>query len=184
MELETRNQIVTENLRLVEKLAKVKKKMVASPQVSYEDLVSAGYPALIEAADHYEQEKGPFETFASKRIKGAMSECVHDILRWGRRNTNRKTCKSGKSIPDGMSISSLDDLPPDYYDSSLVYYDGGDLFDSITQPLSELGRKVLRWYFVDGLTYKQIGEKLGVVESRVAQKVRKYKDQLRATYRT
>ena len=181
MELIKRNKIVVENMNLVERLARAKKRRVISPQVSYEDLVSAGYSALVEVTEKYDERVGPFDVYASKRISGAMTDCVYQILRWGRRNTTLKTERSGRSVPNGISMSSLGEL--NYCDSSLVYCDEDrDTFDDMVRTLPELGQTVLRWRYVDGLTYKQIGERLGVVESRVAQKVREYKDRLRAAY--
>ncbi len=155
-------QFTKENMLLVKKLAKIKKKTLNSPQIMYEDLVSEGCLALLQVKEKYDQSKGSLASYASKRIFGAMDEYAHQIFQWGKRHTET-------SVPKGNSMSSLTE---DY-----CYLDNG--FNRLIEDLPEEGQKILQWYYVDQLKYKEIGQKLGVTKSRVAQIVKSYLEKLR-----
>ncbi len=169
MKLEERNQLIEKHLPWVRKLAKAKKDKMPYPQISVEELVSAGNKALVEIADKYEESKGDFPAFAKKRILGEMtnelSRCAHAGYRM-----------------KPVFYQSLDNQQ----DSSLIYYDDSpeSLFDIVAMALPDPKKNglMLRWYFIDDLTFKQIGERLGLTESRVSQMFNFFKRQIRSTF--
>lgn len=163
MELQKRNKLILENIELVDKLARNKKRFNLSTRISLGDLLSAGYLALVEAAnnDKFDEKKGSFQKFASVRISGAMSNYIKSCYHWG------------KWMPPREKMLSIYEL-----DESLLYYDEkvGNSFEELIHPLPESGKYVMRLHYIHDLTYKQIGEKVGLSESRIAQKIQYWKE--------
>ena len=86
--LETRDELVMQNVALVKSLAQRLAQRLPS-QVEVEDLVSVGVLGLIEAAGRYKSSLGvPFEAFARRRIHGAMLDALRD-LDWAPRSLRR-----------------------------------------------------------------------------------------------
>ena len=86
--LETRDELVMQNVALVKSLAQRLAQRLPS-QVQVEDLVSAGVLGLIEAAGRYKSSLGvPFQAFARRRIHGAMLDALRD-LDWAPRSLRR-----------------------------------------------------------------------------------------------
>lgn len=83
-----RNMLVLENISLAEKIAKSRKRKLS--QVSYDELKSAAYLGLVEAAHHYNpQQNDCFPAFAIWRIIGAIRDYLREIS-WGSRNNPLK----------------------------------------------------------------------------------------------
>lgn len=69
-----KNQLLEEHAPLVKKLAHQMKAKLP-PSVEVDDLIQAGMIGLLEAASHFEADKGAsFETWATIRIRGAMMD--------------------------------------------------------------------------------------------------------------
>ncbi len=85
----SRDELVTRHAPLVKRLAHHLMSRLP-PTVELDDLVQAGMVGLLEAASHFQADKGAsFETFASVRIRGAML----DQLRrggWAPRSISRQ----------------------------------------------------------------------------------------------
>jgi RNA polymerase sigma factor (sigma-70 family) len=145
-----KNELITSNMSLVRVLA-VKSKL----QLAMDELIAAGNLGLVVAAHQYNEGSGPFMPYASKLIKFAMiDEC--------RRHSDGPSKKY-------LRHKSIDDCSAEQlftYDDSLEE----NWFDWIEMerilPKKDVG--VLKWRFVEGLTYKQIGERLGIGESMVS----------------
>lgn len=158
-----RNQLIISHIPLVERLAKYKKRAVPSC-IHLEDLIAAGNLGLTKAAHNYREEEGQFENFAIKRILGEMTDYLREI------GYCRGGGRQGGWTPFVMiSLERLKcDLP--YEDEPIE-----DSFEEVTKILPQLGKLMMRWYYMDGLTCKQIGERLGVSESRVSQMLKEHK---------
>jgi RNA polymerase sigma factor (sigma-70 family) len=78
------NNLITENITFANILAAKKKSRIRS--VSYEELQSAAYLGLVEAANNYDPDYNfiAFKSFAFVRINGAMKDYLRE-LRWGTR---------------------------------------------------------------------------------------------------
>lgn len=92
-----RDSLVVSHAKLVKKLAyHLVGRLPAS--VDVEDLIQAGMIGLLEAASHFQVDKGAsFETFASIRIRGAMI----DQLRkggWVPRSVSRQLREMGRAV--------------------------------------------------------------------------------------
>lgn len=148
-------------------------------------MVGAGMVALVEAANRYNPTLGvPFGAFARKRIQGAVIDELRAVDPLGR--------KERKSRPDFHPEVELDSLRPD----KQIWYSTSPMPDSIviTQQLCERlpsvisllpvrERYILSCYYEHELTQTEIGQRLGIHESRVSQirsvallKLREYLD--------
>jgi len=150
MTVEQQNLVVS-HLSLAHKLARSAKKRVSF--INYDELESAAYLGLTEAAIKYNSNLGiSFEAYASCRVSGAIKDYMRE-LSWGPRNNPVKT-------------ESLDyQEEPSYNEVE----DKVDVFDKITNPLSSIGKKILRLYYIEEIKIREIADGMGVHESRVSQ---------------
>lgn len=170
----TTQQLVEQYVPLANKLAFQRKKTL--PRfINVEELQSAAYMGLVEAASRFDPSLGiAFSTFAYPRIFGA----IHDYLReqgWLRRGGS-------------FNILSLDSKEPDE-DTCLkdtlaapTKDDTEECFNVITRGLDTQAQQVLRHYFIDDLSMKEVGDKFGVSESRISQLIKQYKSRLRSLW--
>jgi DNA-directed RNA polymerase specialized sigma subunit len=76
-------QLVLTHLTLAKRMARQKNRCI--PHISYDELESAAYFGLVDAAVKYNSEKNDnFSNYASVRIAGAMSDYLRE-LQWGSR---------------------------------------------------------------------------------------------------
>ena len=215
--LETRDELVMQNVALVKSLAQRLAQRLPS-QVQVEDLVSAGVLGLIEAAGRYKSSLGvPFQAFARRRIHGAMLDALRD-LDWAPRSLRRlrrdvdsavssERARLGRE-PDESEIASALGMTVAQYERALEQLrtlelaaareldaptaDGTPLLEFCVDPgetavqtierqelrshlaqaigkLPERERQILALYYEEELTLAEIGEVIGVCESRVCQ---------------
>lgn len=166
-------QLVEQYVPLANKLAYKKKKNLPN-FVDIEELKSAAYMGLVEAASRYKPELGvQFSTFAYPRIFGA----IHDYLRemgWGKRNESVKAFSLNTIVKTNDGEYSQGDLL-----ESKKEYNSDEFMEVITFTLDNQAEQVLRYYFIDECSMKEVGEKFGVSESRVSQLIKRYKDRIR-----
>jgi len=215
--LETRDELVMQNVALVKSLAQRLAQRLPS-QVQVEDLVSAGVLGLIEAAGRYKSSLGvPFQAFARRRIHGAMLDALRDLdwaprsLRRLRRDVDSAVASSRASLgrePEEQEIASALGMTVAQYERALEQLrtlelaaareldaptaDGTPLLEFCVDPgesavqtierkelrahlakaignLPERERQILALYYEEELTLAEIGEVIGVCESRVCQ---------------
>ena len=78
-----KNELILNHISLAEKIAKIQFKK--TPCVYYEDLQSASYMGLVQAATRYIPELNDnFEAYVAPRIKGAILDYLRE-LSWGSR---------------------------------------------------------------------------------------------------
>jgi len=215
--LETRDELVMQNVALVKSLAQRLAQRLPS-QVQVEDLVSAGVLGLIEAAGRYKSSLGvPFQAFARRRIHGAMLDALRD-LDWAPRSLRRlrrdvdsavasERARLGRE-PDEREIAAALGMTVAQYERALEQLrtlelaaareldaptaDGTPLLEFCVDPgesavqtierqelrahlakaigeLPERERQILALYYEEELTLAEIGEVIGVCESRVCQ---------------
>lgn len=166
MELTERNELIIKNLKLVEKLAKTLKSKI--PSIPFDELVSAGCLSLVEIASEYDEKQASFATFASRRIIGGMVDYI--------RQENRLINRNNEWIkkPEYVSLN--------YEDETLVYFHK-DTFEEIIEGIPESGKQILRWYYVDKLTYEEIAK---IIKADSKTKVKRilstYRDMVKETY--
>jgi RNA polymerase sigma factor (sigma-70 family) len=167
----TTQQLVEQYVPLANKLA-YQKKRVLPKFIDIEELKSAAYLGLVEAASRFDQGLGiAFSTFAYPRIFGA----IHDYLReqgWMKRGDNSKMLSLDVPSSDGEDCM-LRDLVESKPDGDVE-----ECFEAITIKLDHQAKQVLRCYFIDEYSMKEVGEKFDVSESRISQLIKQYKKRI------
>ncbi len=165
--------LVEQYVPLAKKLAYQKKKVL--PRfIDVEDLRSAAYMGLVEAASRYDNTLGvAFSTYAYPRISGA----IHDYLR--QQGYVKDGCYSTVRSLDAMisDDASLVDMIASKEDTSAE-----ECFDSMTVDLDDKAKSVLRHYFIDECSMKEVGQKFGVSESRISQLISEYKSHIQSRW--
>lgn len=144
---------------------------------------------LMQALNRYEEMPGAkFETYASHRIKGAM---LDELRRedWGPRRALRK----GDEIV--YSMVSIDDLPSEQLVSLHARHsDEVTPLDRLMEKervfaavaaianLPEREKNVIDMYYGQDMTHRDIGNELGVSESRVCQLLKRSLGHLNEIY--
>lgn len=160
LNLEQRNEVIVQYMPLANQL--VAERGFAS-YVDREDLLSAAYLGLVEAASRYDTDRGEFAGYAAFRMKGEIKSHLRS-LGLGTRGTNSRGCHTMASLADEADGES--------YELSLVDKKSGDLqvaFDEITEQLTSRSKDIMWQYFVEGRKMAEIGDLMGIKESWVSQ---------------
>jgi RNA polymerase sigma factor for flagellar operon FliA len=192
---EVRDQLIVNYSPLVKYVAG--RVAVGLPQnVEQSDLVSYGIFGLIDAIDKFDPARGyKFETYAIARIRGAILDELRSID-WVPRSVRAKARALEKAYakleselhrtPSDEELATELDLSDDQLQTTLgqisfvglVALDemlsvGGDRGESITlgDTIADSGEGPVAatLYYYEGLTLAEIGQVLGVTESRVCQ---------------
>jgi RNA polymerase sigma factor (sigma-70 family) len=156
------NDLIIENLEWASNLAKRKKRSL--PHIPLEDLESAAHMGLTEAARKKFTAKKQFFKYAKKRINGEMSNYV-------------RQCNMGWNRTRPVSVMSIDDMDfVDQHENKMEKVQ--KLYNAALGFLSSEGRMILRMYYEDKMTMRQIGDKLGLSESMVSLKIKGFHDSL------
>jgi RNA polymerase sigma factor FliA len=122
------------------------------------DLISYGLVGLIGAIERFEPERGiKFETFAMTRIRGSIYAL--DEL-WT------------VSDSSGDQVSLLDTIADEGAADPQEALASNEVKDRLTEAIGSLPEReqlVVALYYYENLTLREIGEVLGVTESRVSQ---------------
>lgn len=154
MTINERNQLVLNYMPLANKIANDKNKNTPK-NITLDELKSAAYLGLIQAANRYNKEiKCSFVTYAKYRIIGEIKDHL------------RKNKTKFVEIKDQY-----------YYNSENK--DNIDVLSFIYSILDRTGQSVIKMYYVDNKSMKQIGKQLNITESRVSQMIDKYKKIIR-----
>ena len=147
-----RNELIVDNMNFAEKLARFQFKKTPSC-VQFDELKSAAYMGLVDAASKYDGSK-PFQLYASFRIFGEIKDYLRSLF-WNGRGKNVKV----SSWQDHHDVAEVADN--DNFDDFLNYM--------TDNKVSELARNVLRMYYGEDLTMKQIATSVGLSASRIYQ---------------
>jgi RNA polymerase sigma factor (sigma-70 family) len=150
--IEERNALVLENMYLAEKIAKSRKKKLSN--VSYDELKSAAYLGLVEAANHYDpQENDCFAAYAVWRVIGAVRDYLRE-LSWGPRS---KPVKMAEVFVYEEHLFKKESV------------DNAGFFESVIRQLPTVNKTILRLYYQEGMKIKEIASDMSVHQSRVSQ---------------
>ena len=175
---DAREQLVHHYLPVVEFLAGRVARSV--PDSQRPDVYSFGLLGLLDAVDKFKPELGHrFETYGSRRIRGAMSDGIRS-LQWLPRRANQAQSRVIEKVvtldfqtartpigvrledtlcdPDAGQVSDALELADDYE----------EVLDAV-ELLPERERFVIKAHYHDDRRLADIGAELGVTESRVCQ---------------
>jgi RNA polymerase sigma factor (sigma-70 family) len=135
------------------------------------ELKSAAYLGLTEAANRFDPSLGlSFATFAYPRIRGAIIDYLRE-LGWDKRS-NRFQVVSLDAPADDEGHSRADLLPAKRKDENK------DVLEFISVRFGEQAEAVLRHYFIDEMSMKEVGQKFGVSEGRISQLIKQFKERI------
>jgi RNA polymerase sigma factor (sigma-70 family) len=116
------------------------------PNITFEDVRSAAYYGLADAASRYDECRGvPFLSYAKLRISGEITDFFRGV---------RYDHFEPEDYPELDSPSS---------------FDTEDFFDFVDSIVGKEDGKLVRMYYVDGRSLKEAGERRGVGEARASQ---------------
>lgn len=157
-----RTALINNALSFAEKIAR--KKHRSTPHINYDEIKSAAYMGLVEAANAYDPEESDcFEAFAAFRIVGAIQDYLRE-LGWGSR---RKPLKREYDYVEG----ACEDRPVE-----------GEFFDRFTKNLPANHKKVMRLYYMDNMKIRDIAQGAGAHESRISQLLSESRTRLRTSW--
>jgi len=111
-----------------------------------DDIRSAAYYALVDAASRYDPNRGvSFASYAKIRIAGEISDCFRKVPR---------------EKLEYVEVESL---------GSSSHLETRDFFDFACSELCEEDAKMVCMYYVEGRSLKEVGALRGVGESRASQ---------------
>lgn len=156
-------------------LWKLAQKMHAYGAADQEDLVQSAAMALLRAREAFDPARGVrWKTYAAYRARGAMIDALRDLDHAPRLERARAK-KDGRFI-GGVLSSERDKLQvaeQGYERRSVPGAIHGaiasDLWESIDRTLEPRIAEVLRRYYRDDLNFWEIGQVMGMSESRVCQ---------------
>jgi len=151
--------LIIDHLPLANKLAWKYKKMVPS-YVDYDDLQSAAYFGLVDAASRYNMEKGCFSSFVFLRIIGEIKDYI-----------------KSNAPKNNFLESQMEE--PSTQDAGHICLETKDLINFVIKPLNSIAKEIIKLYYIDGKTMKEIGIKFDVSEGRVSQLIKEYLGQMR-----
>ncbi len=176
----TRDKLIEDHMHLVPVIArKVKAKL--PPSFEFDDLVSEGYIGLIDAADHWEPERGPFEPRARYKILMTMLESVR------RKRYTANTLVSlnqpvgsqnGNACPDRTLLDVFADghilnLPKSQQENDrITSIDTGRrkaMLRGAVQQIAARARRVVEIYYFEQQDMTVAAAELGVQASRASQ---------------
>lgn len=164
-----KNELILDYMYLAERIA-FKKKRSVPPQVDVEELKSAAYLGLVDAAGKYKEGIGNFPTYAYYRINGAIIDYLRE-LGWGKSNNRKSAVSLDAEVSDNFSIK--DTLEAKSIRSS------DEFFTEISKELPEKATDILKSYYVDGLSLREIADAFHVSESRISQLMLSYREHIK-----
>lgn len=155
-----RDELIVKFMPLAISIAR-KRKTTLPKYIDFEDIKSAAYLGLVDAANKFDKNVCPsFSAYANLRIFGE----IQDFLRNNFKNTSQM-----------VSLTDEVDFEQNVEKSS-------EISEDLLKHLSVDEQNVIKHYFVDDLSLKEIGRLIGVSESRVSQKISDSKKIIKQQY--
>jgi RNA polymerase sigma factor (sigma-70 family) len=160
-----REKLILNYIPLANKLAWEKNKKTPKC-VGIDELKSAAYFGLVDAANKYDQKHGvAFGLYARFRILGEMCDYLRE-LGW-----------TSKSI----GVFSLDEslLP---FQSEVKRNYLLELFEKLTKSTNAIGKRTMKMYYIDNRTMREIALCEGLSESRISQIIAACKSEIKSKF--
>jgi RNA polymerase sigma factor (sigma-70 family) len=126
------------------------------PNVTFDDVRSAAYYGLADAASRYDDARGvPFSSYARSRISGEITDFFRGV---------RYDHHQPEDSPESHRPSPVET---------------DDFFDFVDSVVGEEDGKLVRMYYVDGRSLREAGECRGVGEARASQILKECRNRLR-----
>jgi len=162
--MQTTENRILENMPLANMLA-YKRWLTTPNSVTLDELKSAAYLGLVEAADSYDfKRKTLFSTYAGLKIYCAMQDCLRELA-WGsaERPIRYLSLDAPVMCDDEDEVLSMADTVKA---KETQFY---ELFCKVTRILDPIGSEVFLMYYNDGLTLEEVASHVNKSKSRVGQ---------------
>ncbi len=161
----TKDALVEENIGLVHKWARRYYRYAQTiPTIDYEDIFLEGVYGLLKAIDKYKPQKGSFSTYATIWIKQSIRRFLQK---------EKAQLKGRGYLPvqeEDEEQMTLEDIPLEELIPSL---DIRELEQKIHHAeIPQRSKDILKMYFLEGLSLREIGEKIGLSKERVRQLIK------------
>lgn len=147
-----------------------------------DDIYSAGLEGLVRGVDRFDPARGvPVGAYVERRITGAIQDLLReeDHLSRDERRRARETGIETRPYPlrlDDDSAADLHDVLPnaraDDPEDVAARRRAVVVFERAARALPARTREILRLYYSESLSQKEIGARLGVTETRICQLMR------------
>ncbi len=168
MTIAERNQLIENYLPLANSLAFEKKKSLPK-KVDIDELKSAAYFGLIDAAQKFNPAKSSFGTYARWRIVGEIMDFIRESCR------DYSRCGISLDQPDENGNCMAESIPQKLNNNL------NEFLEEATKKLNDLDKNILTMYYIQDMTMKEIGCQIGVSESRVSQVLKQTRDTIKMT---
>lgn len=140
-----------------------------SASADYEELVSDGMDALLNAISHYEPQKGSFSVFAGVCVSNRM------------KNTADKAARRSAKLASEAELETLTAPEPTPEEMVIIKENTSEMSEQMKLLLTPLERRCLDGVIL-GHGYAEIAEKLGVEKKTVDNAVARARSKLRAVF--
>jgi len=162
-----RQKLILDYLPLANKLDWIKNEKTPK-SVTIDDLQSAAYFGLVDAASRYQRHYGvTFGAFARLRIYGEMADYLRELA-WG-----------------GRRLVKMNSLGDGFWEETVPSVDKNDpleFFEMVTRSLTGIGERIIKMYYMEQRTLREIGQVENLSESRISQLLSKCRDTIRREY--
>lgn len=135
----------------------------------YEELVSDGMVALLNAISHYNESKGSFRAFASVCISNGM------------KNTVDRASRRKARLDTETELETLTDTSPSPEELVILRESTNEMSEKMGALLTPLEKRCLDGVIL-GLSYGEISERLGIEKKSVDNAVARARAKLRAAF--
>lgn len=178
--VQERNKRIEENIELANKIAE-RKKLKTANRIRLDEIKSAAYYGLLQAADNYDGNRiseatgrpVSFSTFATHRIVGQINDYLRELSWFKKKQVSVKSLdtpmfehsESGKSVSLRNTLTVEDKNPMRLE----------EFFLKLTKCVPSKIRDIMKLYYIDGWTMKEIADSQNKSESRISQIITQYR---------
>lgn len=155
--------------KLVSSLVNKLTKYFGIKEEAKDDLMQAGFLGLWEAANGYEPRGNKFISYAFWRVRGAIIDEMRKLSCFSRAYRKRPTMISlDQPLSSGDSTPLLDSIPDDNQpniDDSILQR---EVLEKALKILFGKRRQIFELYYLEGLSYPEIGKQINLSKSRIS----------------
>ena len=163
-----RQELIVNYMPLANKIAWSKYRTTPTC-VTIDELKSAAYMGLVDAASRFDSSRGiAFGVFSRLRVAGEIGDYLR-TLNW----VGPISQMTSLDAPIGDSMCLADMIEEEVEDTGR-----DEFFEKVTKPLSAIGGRLVKMYYIGEKTLKEIGAVEGISESRVSQILKQCRQQI------
>lgn len=134
-------------------------------KIFFEEIKSFAYLGLTDAANKYDPQKGSFSNYAKIRISGSIKDNLKELIKIDRIENSEQDVFEEKISFTKFNIEVF------------------DFFDLICQKINnDIDKSIIKMYFIENKTMKEIGIVNEISESRVSQILKKSLKQIKSKF--